>query len=221
VVDVAEDLRSQAATIRNELEGSQILLRPHPVNTVLHVKGKNGICFRGASLQKDEQLTARRLLADAGIENAVIEIRDGFSQFELAAQIDRKTLLPAIIVGNKNDLLNSAERVQQLRQAFEGYQVIDVNCLDEMHFEELKTAVFSLLSLQRVDILSRPSPDAACTTLIVRRPVTVSEIVRVLDLADSNIADLSARVWGRSVKHGGQPVGADHVLDEADRIFIQ
>lgn len=222
VVDLSEDDPiSQVTTIQGELATGNLLTIAHPLRTVLHLKGKDGISFRGSVISKEEQLVARTLLIEAGVSNAVVVLRDHFSPSELSAQLARKTLLPTIIAANKNDMPRADIQIETLRQAFKDYEIIDVTCLDEASFDRLKPALFSALALLRIFVLAKPSPEATRVPMIVPRPSTVADVAANLDGARKDARDLTARVWGSSVKHAGQIVAAEHLLVDDDFVYLQ
>jgi hypothetical protein len=220
VVDLSEEPLRQLEVIHQELATANVLLRPHPLNTVLELKGKGGIKFRGAALAKDLRVVAARLLAEHDIAHAEVIVRSTFSIDELSAQLARKRLMPALIIGNKNDVPGASAALTALRAHYSEYAVVDVNFLDAMNFDVLKASLFAILGLVRVFLLDRPTPDASTTTMVLPRASSIGDLI---DSRWSGRSDrpVHARIWGPSAKYAGQGVALEHLVCDSDCIFLQ
>ena len=220
VVDLAQEPLEQMKVVCRELAAANVVLLPRPVRTVLEPKGKGGIKFRGAGITKGERIAASRMLAEHGVVHAEVIIRSEFSPDELAAGLARRRLMPALIVGNKNDVPGAGDALALLRAHYAEYVVVDVNFLDEANFDQLRTSVFDILGLVRVYVLERPAADAPRTTLILPRSTSIGDVLDRVRPARNEQVPL-ARAWGLSVKYPGQSVGLEHLVDDGDLIHLQ
>lgn len=211
VVDLAQEPLAQIEVVRQELTEANIVLTPHPLATVLEMKGKGGIRFRGREISKTERLVATQMLAEQKIVHAEVIVRAQFAPEELAAQLAHQWVLPTMIIGTKNDTPGAADAYKQVQTHYPDYTVVDVNFLDETNFDRLRAALFEILGLIRVYLLERPAMDAPHTPLILERSSSIS------DITDHFV---SARVWGPSAKYPGQAVGLEHLLADGDLIHL-
>ena len=217
VIDLSQDLLEQMNTMVRELSAAQIQILPHPVRTELHLRSKGGIKFTGHPIAKDDQSEARQILASAEIAHAEIRIREDFSANELVAQVVHKHLLPSVIIANKNDVPEAKNALDTLRQAFPAYPIVDVNFLDEVHFDLLKDYIFRMVGLVRLFVLDKPDQDAERTRLVLPKASTIAEVAQKLSELEIHAANL----WGASVKYAGQEVGIDHIVEDGDLIYLQ
>ena len=160
------------------------------------------------------------MLAEQGITHADVIIRVQFSPDDLAAQIARQQLMPALIVGTKNDVPGAADALARLHSHYPAYTIVAVNFLDEVNFDQLKTGLFDVLGLIRVFVLDRPVADAARVTLILARSSSIGDAIDRL-LPGHGEQTVLARAWGTSVKYPGQPVGLEHLVEDSDLIHLQ
>lgn len=220
VVDLAQDPLEQMTLLATELAAGQIVLQPHPIRTELHVKSKGGLRFAGIPIAKDAQVEAQQICAAHTIAHAEICIRERFCGAELQAQAQYRHVLPAMIIANKNDLPEAGRNLEALQQAYPDYGIVDVNCLDEAHFDALKAELFQLLGLIQLNILEKPAADAACPRpLIALRASTLGDVLERLACPDRDRIK-AANIWGTSVKYAGQEVGLDHLVADSDKIWI-
>lgn len=120
-----------------------------------------------------------------------------------------------LVVANKLDAPGAAGRLELFRE-FTGSRlpVFPVSALFGTGVEELRRALFELLSVIRV--YSKPPGRKADTStpFILKRGATVLEAAEAIH--KDFVARLKyARLWGRD-EYQGQMVGRDHVLEDGD-----
>ncbi len=220
VVDLSQDPLEQMNLIEAELTAGRVLLLPHPVCTEFRAKSKGGIRFTGIPIAKEAQAEARQILTEHDVAHADIRIREVFSGLELQAQVEHRHLLPAMIIANKNDVPETRNRLEILQQAYPKYRMVDVNFLDEAHFDTLKQELFQILGLIHLNVLAKPVADAVCASrLVVRRASALDDVLEQLSLPDRERVK-AANIWGTSVKYDGQEVGLEHLVADGDRIWV-
>ena len=122
------------------------------------------------------------------------------------------------MIANKNDVDGAAERQSALQHAFADYTVIDVNFLNETHFDKLKDTLVEMVGLICVSVLEKPTPSSQRTPLCVPRSATIGEVMgEFVPKKRDNM--VSAKVWGTSVKRSGQDVSMDHLVEDGDLIY--
>lgn len=220
VVDLSQEPLQQLELVRQELAASNIRLLPRPVATVLEHRAKGGIKFRGVDISKEERILGAGMLAEHGVANAEVVIRSEMVMDDLAAQLARVRLLPAVIIGNKNDLPGADEALARLRAHAGSFPLIDVNFLDGTNFDRLQSALYDILGIVQVFLLERPAPDAPETTLIVPRASSIADVIEHV-AAGRTLHPALTRIWGPSVRFPGQSVGLDHLVEDGDRIHLQ
>ncbi len=219
VIDLSQDPIEQMNTILMELSAGHISTIPRPLGTVFRARGKGGIKFSGQPISKEEQTSARHILLDEGIHHAEIIIRVQFSRDELLAQVKHEQPIPTFIIANKNDVPGAEEKLKIIKGSFDEFAVIDVNFLDEMNFDKLEDKIIEILGLICVFLLDTPSQDSEQTTLVIPRSTTIGEIVEKSSPSRSSQFKY-AKLWGNSVKHSGQEVGLNHIVEEDDLIYL-
>lgn len=220
VVDVSQDPLPQMDTILSELAAVQIEPTPTPLGTVLHAKGKGGVKFRGSAVSKADQTIARSMLTNAQIDHAEIAVAARFSEDQLQAQVERRKLMPSLILANKDDSAGAEGRIEQLARAYPEHRLMPMNFTSEERCGALADAWLWLLGLIRVHMLEKPDPDAAATPHLVPCTSSIADIAaKVSSVKDDSLK--GARIWGSSVGLPGQTVGVHHLIDGGDRIHLQ
>ncbi|HWG44344.1 MAG TPA: GTPase [Gemmataceae bacterium] len=124
-----------------------------------------------------------------------------------------------LLVANKLDLPDAAERLELVRELFG--QRFPIQALDAEAgngLEELRTAIYRLLNVIRV-YSKRPGKPAD-----MESPFTCpvgSNVLQMAELVHRDFADKlkSARIWGTGV-YDGQTVTRDHVLHDKDIVEL-
>jgi ribosome-interacting GTPase 1 len=220
VIDLSHNPIDQLNTILSELAMVQITPIGKPLGTLLRIKGKGGVIFSGQPISREDQVLARRILADSKIQDVEVHIRTVFSENELSSQISKRILMPSIVIANKNDLSSAKDNLVRLKEVCSDLIIVDVNFLDETNFDELKQSIFKILSLVRIYVLDKPTIDSKQTLVVMPRSSSIEEVAKRLNQSRTGNPSL-ARVWGQSVKFPGQSVGMEYLIHEEDRIHIQ
>jgi ribosome-interacting GTPase 1 len=132
----------------------------------------------------------------------------------------RPTVIPLLVVVNKNDDEGTDEDYQTLCELLEDeWTLLPVSASTGRHFDRLKRAVFEQLEIIR--IYSKPpgqAPDLDAP-FVMKEGSTVEEFAG--SVHQDFLANLkSARVWG-SAAHDGQMVGRDYVLQDGDVVELR
>jgi ribosome-interacting GTPase 1 len=124
-------------------------------------------------------------------------------------------LKKALVVGNKNDLVNAAENYKLLNARYSSQlPVLSISAQEGKGLEEIKRVIYNMLDIIRV---YTKAPGAKAD---LNEPVILKKGSTVEDAAGSVHKDFLrnlkyAQVWG-SGKFDGQRVSRGHVLEEGD-----
>jgi len=128
----------------------------------------------------------------------------------------RTMYIPALFVLNKIDAIS----IQELELYSQVPHYVPLSATDEWNFDELLTKIWDRCEMTR--IYTKPKgqiPDFASPVILHNKAPTVKEFCDRIHKTMINQFKY-AWVWGRSVKHQPQRVGASHVLDDEDVIQI-
>lgn len=160
----------------------------------------------------------RKLLAEYRIFNAVVEIEGNVTRDDVESSLlISRTYKPCVVALNKVDLAPGKEG--ELRKVLPSdVKIVSVSAERGDNLEKIGEAIFEVLNVIRVYTKS-PNKEPDPEPLVVRRG---SKVIEVAEMIHKRLAEgfKYAKVWGKSVKFGGQRVGAEHVLEDGDIIEI-
>ncbi|MGH7169057.1 MAG: GTPase [Gemmataceae bacterium] len=124
-----------------------------------------------------------------------------------------------LLVANKLDLPDAAERLELVRELFGprfAIQALDAESGNGL--EELRTAIYRLLNVIRVYSKKPGKPPDLTTPFTCKAG---SNVLGFAEIVHRDFADKlkSARIWGTGV-HDGQTVTRDHVLHDKDIVEL-
>jgi len=164
----------------------------------------------------------RTILSESKMMNADVLIRGNATQEDFIDAVQgNRVYVPAFIAVNKVDLIDKAE-CQEIERSIKerfGAAPIMISAHSGYHMEELKDAIYDCLGFMRVYLKPQNEEADMDVPLIVRTGSTVEDVCTKLH-RDFVRRFRYARVWGDSVKHGGQRVGISHHLIDGDILSI-
>jgi hypothetical protein len=164
----------------------------------------------------------RTILSESKMMNADVLIRGNATQEDFIDAVQgNRVYVPAFIAVNKVDLIDKAE-CQEIERSIKerfGASPIMISAHSGYHMEELKDAIYDCLGFMRVYLKPQNEEADMDVPLIVRTGSTVEDVCTKLH-RDFVRRFRYARVWGDSVKHGGQRVGISHNLIDGDILSI-
>ena len=184
---------------------------------MLQIRGKGGVKFLGRQLHRDQEDAAREILADAHIEHAEIIVRTEFDAQLLRRQTDGELPLPTVLIGTHRS--TASADADELGALWPESRLLRLEVDPSMAAGPICDLLLEAVGYTQVELLERPTPDAARKALLVHRS---SDIAQVADRAGVSTKRLKgARVWGDSVPRPGQAVRLDHLIEAKDRMFLQ
>ena len=218
VVDLSADAVAQVETVFAELADACVHPVPGPLATSLHVRGKGGVRFGGHPLVREDEATARSLLADAHIEHAEVVVRSGFDEAVLQSLIVGDLPLPTVLIGtHASSEFDGA--TASLGEAWPEYRRVWVDVAAADTFKPVTATLLESLGFMVVDVLQRSAEDAEHTSTLVHLASNITQVGERAGVASKDLK--GARVWGASALRPGQVVSVDHLVERGDRIYLQ
>ena len=164
----------------------------------------------------------RTILSESKMMNADVLIRGNASQEDLIDAVQgNRVYVPAFIAVNKVDLVDKERYLEiehDIQERF-GNPPIMISAHSGYHMEELKDAIYDCLGFMRIYLKPQNGEADMEEPLIIRTGSTVETVCTRLH-RDFVRRFRYARIWGDSVKHGGQRVGLSHRLLDGDILTI-
>lgn len=215
MVDVLQ--LQQYEILVKELYDAGIRLNKRPPDVLLRKTGRGGITVCSTVEHGLDEQMIRTVLSEYKIHNAELIIREPITLDELIdVVIGNRRYIRALTVINKIDLVD-AERLRACRARFPDAVLISASL--GLNIDELKERIYTTLELMRIYMKPRAAPPDMENPLIIRRDATVADVCATLH-RDFLEKFRYARIWGKSVKYGGQRVGLSHVLADGDVVSI-
>jgi hypothetical protein len=158
----------------------------------------------------------KEILREYKYHNSRVVVREdiGYDRF-VDALLNNTVYIPTLTVVNKIDMVDR-EQVEEHREKAD-YEFVAISAESETNLDTLKEKIFQELDLIRIYMRPKGEETDYEEPLIVKRGSSIE------DIADKIHGELKrdlryTRVWGKSVKFGGQKVGLDHIPIDEDII---
>jgi len=223
MIDLSRDSVEQFSLISGELGKARVLTRKPKARVEIERK------YMGAGLKiillgrlvgctsKDVE----QLLKSYGIRDATVKIQGEATIDDVEDAIFEGTVYrPAIIIANKADIPNAAERIEQLKDLVgEEMKILTVSCKAKFGLEKLGSEIFEMLDIIRV---YTKEPNERFPS---KKPFTIRKGFTILDLAKRIHSDFYkqfsyAKVWSKRLRFSPQKVGGTFVLEDGDTVEI-
>jgi ribosome-interacting GTPase 1 len=223
MVDLSQNPVEQFRLVSKELEKAKIVL--HKPKARISIERKHmGAKLKFIVLGRLVDCSVRdltRLLKNYGIRDATIKIwgEATFDDVEEAI-FEGKVYRPAVVVANKADSPNAAEKLEQLKEAVgDDMKILVVSCATKEGLEELGSEIFGMLDIMRV-YTKEPNKKGASL-----RPFTIKTESTVFDLAKRIHSDFYnqfsyAKVWSKRLRFSPQKVGGTFMLQDGDTVEL-
>jgi len=198
-------------TIEEELEGFGIRLNKNPPDVTIKKLVKGGVTV--TSTKKLTKISKNEIVAalnEFGIHNATVVIRENISIDDLIDVIAKNRIYtPAIVAVNKVDLSKKGIPSNYLK----------ISADKDIGLEELKEEIHRKLGIIKIYTKRHGEEPKMDEPMILKKGATVGSFC---DRVHRGMRTLFryALVWGKSVKHPGQRVGLNHVLQDEDIVQI-
>ena len=223
MVDLSQNPTEQFSLISRELEKAKILTRKPKARIEIekkHMGAKLKFIVLGRLIDCSvKDLT--RLLKSYGIRDATVKIRGEATLDDVEEAIFEGTIYrPAILIANKADHPNAAERLEQLKKLVgDEMEILGVSCRTKVGLEDVGSEIFEMLDIIRVYTKDPNMRDASM------RPFTIRKGSTIFDLAKRIHSDFYkqfsyAKVWSKRLRFSPQKVGGSFSLQDGDTVEI-
>jgi ribosome-interacting GTPase 1 len=196
-----------------------INIRPDekPPNITIDKRGRGGVIITDlVGMTEMEEDGMKEILREYKYHNSRVIVREdvGYDKF-VDVLLKNTVYIPTLTVMNKIDMVDR-EWVEELREDGD-YDFISISADNDINLEELKEKIFQKLELIRIYLRPKGEKPDYEEPLIIRNGSTIENIADKIHGELKN--DLRfTRVWGRSVKFGGQKVSLSHQPIDEDII---
>ena len=194
----------------------KIGIRPdeNPPNITIDKRGSGGVIITDlVGMTEMEEDGMKEILREYRYHNSRVVVREdvGYDKF-VDVLLKNTVYIPTLTVVNKIDMVDP-EWVEELREQAD-YDFVSISADNDINLETLKEKIFQRLDLIRIYMRPKGEKPDYEEPLIIRNGSTIENIADKIHGELKN--DLRfTRVWGRSVKYGGQKVSLSHQpLDE-------
>ena len=223
MIDLSQDPVEQLSLLSRELGKARILTRKLRAKVEIERKYM-GAGLKIITLGRLIDCTSKdveQLLKSYGIHNATAKIQGEATIDDVEDAIfEATTYKPTIIVANKTDVPNAAERLGQLKGlAGENTKIFPVSCKAKIGLKKLGSEIFEMLDIIRV---YTKEPNERFPS---KKPFTIRKDSTILDLAKQIHSDFYkqfsyAKVWATRLRFSPQKVGGTFTLKDGDTVEI-
>ncbi|MGQ9720217.1 MAG: GTPase [Candidatus Jordarchaeum sp.] len=216
VTDLSQDVLEQVRIILNELESAGILLNLDPPPVEVKKTGSGGIQIMGTQFFEGTPEEIKNFLNKKNIVNAVVRIWNKISLDDVELALDTSVVYKdALIVATKGDLPGSSENYKKLVGKYgQKFKIYPISILKEKGIEDFKEGIFKSLGVIRL-YTREPGNVISDKPLVLEKGASVEDLAKRLHARFIKNFKY-ARIFGKSVKHEGEKVGLDHMLEDND-----
>jgi len=153
-----------------------------------------------------------------GVKMQLVEIPSTFLPVYMNVAQNADAIM--YVYDGTKDLKEQAKQFKELKERFRLQDIPSINTLGktEPNMDNLFQKVWDKLGLLRI-YTKEPGKEAEKRALVLEAGATVEEAAS--DVHKEFVKFFKyARVWGKSIKHGGERVGLNHILEDGDVLEI-
>ncbi len=193
--------------VKRELYEAGIRLDQRPPDVVIRKKDRGGVKISSTVPLSLDERTIAEILKEYKIHNADVLVRENITMERLIDALNGNCVyIPSITVVNKIDVMDVE------------VDAVKVSATKGINLDLLKEEIYRKLRFIKV-YLKPPGEKMSEKPMILREGARIEDVCRKIH-NDFVEKFKYARVWGKSVKHDGQRVGLEHVLNDGDIVSI-
>jgi len=186
-------------------------------NITIERRGSGGVVVTDlVGMTEMDEDGIKEILREYRYHNSRVVIREDVDYDKFVDVLLKNTVyIPSVTVLNKIDMVDR-EWVEKL-QAESEVELVPISADNDINLDILREKIFQKLDLIRIYLRPKGEKPDYEEPLIVRNGSTIEEIA---DKIHGRLKDdlRFTRVWGKSVKYGGQKVGLTHQPVDEDII---
>ena len=158
----------------------------------------------------------REILREYKFHNASVVVREDATYDQLIdVMLRNRVYVPTLTVLNKIDMVDE-QHVSEIRETC-GYDFLPISADSDVNLDLLKDRLFEELDLIKLYMKPRGEKPDFDEPLIIRNGSTIEDVSNKVHRKLKDELRYT-RVWGKSVKHGGQKVRLSHCPMDEDVI---
>ena len=218
LIDGSNDPAKQLKTLLTELDngGIKVNRRRPDISIKKHIVG--GINIVGAKHIKADIQDVKEILMDFRITSGLVVVREDVTLTDIQEALDYSTTYKrALVLVTKADMTPPGT-IQALKKALPRFTFCPISVEKGEGLKDIPQMIYEAAQIKRI-FTKTPGEKPAYPPVAMKREATVYDVARKVhkDIAKNF---KYARVWGSSVKFGGQRVGEDHVPGDGDTVEI-
>ena len=218
LIDGSNEPALQLRTILRELDkgGIKVNRKRPDIDIKKHVSG--GITIVGGHHIRGDEKDVKEILMDFRITSGIVVIREDVTLTDIQEALDYTTTYRrAIVLVTKADQTPPGT-IEALKKTFPLFTFISISTETGYGMKDIPQKIYEVANIKRI-FTKTPGEKPAYPPVSMKREATVIDVARKVhkDIAKQF---KYARVWGASVKFGGQRVGEDHVPADGDTVEI-
>ena len=218
LIDGSNEPALQLRTILRELDkgGIKVNRKRPDIDIKKHVSG--GITIVGGHHIRGDEKDVKEILMDFRITSGIVVIREDVTLTDIQESLDYTTTYRrAIVLVTKADQTPPGT-IEALKKTFPLFTFISISTETGYGMKDIPQKIYEVANIKRI-FTKTPGEKPAYPPVSMKREATVIDVARKVhkDIAKQF---KYARVWGASVKFGGQRVGEDHVPADGDTVEI-
>ncbi|MBN1785379.1 MAG: 50S ribosome-binding GTPase [Candidatus Methanofastidiosa archaeon] len=205
-------------TTLQELESSGIKVNKRRPDIEVKKKAVGGIEIVGAKHINADLRDVKEILIDFRVSSGLLIVREDVTLTDIQEALDYSTTYKrGFVVLNKFDMADPTI-LKKMKSAYPNFEYIPASTLDGRGIEEISNLAYKIANIKRI-FTKTPGEKPAYPPVAMKMEATVMDVARKVHKSIAKSFKY-ARVWGNSVKFGGQRVGEDHVPEDGDVVEI-
>jgi len=223
MVDLSQDASKQLSMIINELEKARIIIGK-PRAKIEIEKQHLGVGLRiiiVGRLVDCNLKDVENLLKGYRISDGIVKIYGEASLDDVEDAIFESTIYrPAIVIANKVDVPEAAEKLRDLKNII-GMQtkIVPISCKTQTGLESLGKEIFESLDIIRVYSKEPSRKEHSPKPFILKRGATILNVAKQIH-SDFYKQFAYAKVWAERLTFSPQKVGLSFILEDGDVVEI-
>ncbi len=220
VLDLSSDPSDQLKKIIEKIEEIGVKINVERPKVKIKRLPSGGIQVTGEKLFKGEKEQIYSLLREMGYINVSVEIKGEVTPEQFAEALDENMeYKKAVLIANKGDLPGTLKRYEGLLEKIKGkFRVIPASALKGKFQGDLGELLLNELNLIKI-YTKPPRKEPSNEPIFMPQGSNIKDLAKKINKTMVKSFEY-ARVWGKSVKHGGERVSLDHKLEDGDIVEI-
>lgn len=223
MVDLSQDPSKQLSMIMNELEKARIIIEKPRAKVEIekqHLGAGLRIIVVGRLVNCNLK-DVENLLKSYRISDGVVKIYGEATLDDVEDAIFENTIYrPAIVIANKADVPEAAERLNELKNMTDMQtKIVPISCKTQAGLESLGKEIFESLGIIRVYSKEPGRKEHSLKPFVLKRGATILNVAKQIH-SDFYKQFAYAKVWSGRLAFSPQKVGLSFALEDGDIVEI-